>query len=56
MGPIDRVLGCGTLVISDASTHGQVELHDIPDVEAVQHKLMDLLGGLHRDSGRSDDA
>jgi membrane protein YdbS with pleckstrin-like domain len=56
MGPIDRVLGCGTLVISDASTHGQVELHDIPDVEAVQHQLMDLLGGLHRDSGRNDDA
>ena len=57
MGPIDRMLGCGTLVISDASTHGQVELHDIPDVERVQHRLMDLLGGLHRsDSGRSDDA
>lgn len=57
MGPIDRMLGCGTLVISDASTHGQVELHDIPDVEQVQHKLMDLLGGLHRrDSGRSDDS
>ena len=56
MGPIDRVLGCGTLVISDASTHGQVELHDIPDVEAVQHQLMDLLGGLHRVSGRNDDA
>ena len=57
MGPIDRMLGCGTLVISDASTHGQVELHDIPDVEQVQHRLMDLLGGLHRsDSGRSDDA
>ena len=56
MGPIDRMLGCGTLVISDASTHGQVELHDIPDVEAVQHQLMDLLGGLHRDSGRNDDA
>ena len=56
MGPIDRVLGCGTLVISDASTHGQVELHDIPDVESVQHQLMDLLGGLHRDSVRNDDA
>jgi len=56
MGPIDRMLGCGTLVISDASTHGQVELHDIPDVEQVQHQLMDLLGGLHSDSGRNDDA
>ena len=57
MGPIDRMLGCGTLVISDASTHGQVELHDIPDVEDVQHQLMDLLGGLHgSDPGRNDDA
>ena len=56
MGPVDRLLGCGTLVISDASTHGSVELHDIPDVEDVQHQLMDLLGGLHRDSGRTDDA
>ena len=27
---IDRLLGCGTLVISDASTHGQVALPDIP--------------------------
>jgi membrane protein YdbS with pleckstrin-like domain len=57
MGPIDRMLGCGTLVISDASTHGQVELHDIPDVEKVQHQLMELLGGLHRrDAGSDDDA
>ena len=56
MGPIDRMLGCGTLVISDASTHGSVKLHDIPDVEHVQHQLMDLLGGIHRDSGRTDDA
>jgi len=56
MGPIDRLLGCGTLVISDASTHGSVKLHDIPDVEHVQHQLMDLLGGIHRDSGRTDDA
>jgi membrane protein YdbS with pleckstrin-like domain len=57
MGPVDRLLGCGTLVISDASTHGSVKLHDIPDVEDVQHQLMDLLGGLHgNDSGRNDDA
>jgi membrane protein YdbS with pleckstrin-like domain len=56
MGPLDRLLGCGTLVISDASTHGQVELHDIPDVETTQHRLMDLLGGLHAgESGSRDD-
>ena len=56
MGPIDRMLGCGTLVISDASTHGQVELHDIPDVEVVQHQLMDLSVGSTADSGSDDDA
>jgi uncharacterized membrane protein YdbT with pleckstrin-like domain len=44
---IDRLLGCGTLVISDASTHGQVALPDIPHVEDVQRKLNDLLHDLH---------
>jgi uncharacterized membrane protein YdbT with pleckstrin-like domain len=44
---IDRVLGCGTLVISDASTHGQVLIYDIPQVEATQRKLNELLHGLH---------
>lgn len=44
MGIIDRMLGCGTLVISDASTHGSVRLHDIPHVEDVQRKLTELLG------------
>ena len=41
------MLGCGTLVISDASTHGQVALHDIPQVEDDQRKLNDLLHDLH---------
>ncbi len=44
---VDRVLGCGTLVISDASTHGRVELHDIPDVRTAQRQLNDLLHDLH---------
>jgi uncharacterized membrane protein YdbT with pleckstrin-like domain len=44
---VDRMLGCGTLVISDASTHGQVALHDIPHVEDVQRKLNELLHDLH---------
>ena len=30
IGVIDRIFGCGTLVVSDASTDGSVELHDIP--------------------------
>jgi uncharacterized membrane protein YdbT with pleckstrin-like domain len=48
---IDRMLGCGTLVISDASTHGQVALPDIPHVEDVQRKLNDLLHDLHDAEG-----
>lgn len=33
---MDRFLGCGTLIVSDASETGRVELHDIPKVETVQ--------------------
>jgi len=42
-GLIDRMLGCGTLVISDASERGSVRLHDIPNVEQVHLKLADLV-------------
>jgi uncharacterized membrane protein YdbT with pleckstrin-like domain len=51
---IDRLLGCGTLVISDASTHGQVALPDIPHVEDVQRKLNDLLHDVHSDKPRDE--
>lgn len=44
---IDRVLGCGTLVISDASTNGQVLIYDIPRVEDTQRRLNELLHRLH---------
>ena len=40
---VDRLFGCGTLVISDASTHGSVRLHDIPRIEETQRTLSDLL-------------
>jgi uncharacterized membrane protein YdbT with pleckstrin-like domain len=55
MGLIDRMLGCGTLVVSDASTHGQVRLHDIPHVEDVQRKLTELLGAGSTDAARDND-
>ena len=56
MGVVDRMLGCGTLVISDASTHGSVRLHDIPDVESVQRRLTELLdGGDTATAPRTDD-
>lgn len=52
---IDRLLGCGTLVISDASTHGQVALPDIPKIEKVQRDLSDLLHDLHDGGDRRDE-
>ncbi|MGH3508707.1 MAG: PH domain-containing protein [Nocardioidaceae bacterium] len=42
-GLLDRLLGCGTLILSDASQQGRVSLHDIPHVEDVQLKLSSLL-------------
>ena len=44
---IDRPFGCGTLVISDASTFGEVRLNDIPHVEATQRQLNELLHSIH---------
>lgn len=51
MGLLDRMLGCGTLIISDASTHGRVLLHDIPRVEDTQRRLNVLLHETHSDEG-----
>lgn len=48
-GVIDRMLGCGTLILADASEQ-RVHLHDIPDVEHVQLKIANLLhGGVQRE-------
>ncbi|MCW2782446.1 MAG: Bacterial rane flanked domain protein [Marmoricola sp.] len=55
-GLLDRMLGCGTLVIADASTKGEVSLHDIPKVEAMQLKLSDqLFHGSGGSAGQADD-
>jgi uncharacterized membrane protein YdbT with pleckstrin-like domain len=51
MGLLDRMLGCGTLIVSDASTHGRVLLHDIPQVEDTQRRLNVLLHETHSDEG-----
>ena len=56
LGLVDRMLGCGTLVISDASTHGQVQLPDIPRVEETQRRLNSLLHDLHSSSPRDEGA
>jgi uncharacterized membrane protein YdbT with pleckstrin-like domain len=53
---VDRLLGCGTLVISDASTHGQVALPDIPRIEDTHRRIQQLLHDLHTPDGRDEGA
>ena len=50
-GLIDRLLGCGTLIVSDASEQGRVQLPDVPQVERRQLQLSDLLFHGTRDDG-----
>jgi uncharacterized membrane protein YdbT with pleckstrin-like domain len=54
-GLVDRLLGCGTLVISDASERGSIRLPDIPHVERVHLEISDLLFGHTDGSGRAYD-
>ena len=49
---LDRMLGCGTLVISDATDKAGMELHDVPRVEGVQVELQNLL--FSADDGSDD--
>ena len=52
-GLIDRLLGCGTLVISDATEKAGVVLPDVPNVERVHLQISDLL--FTNDDGNDDD-
>jgi uncharacterized membrane protein YdbT with pleckstrin-like domain len=42
-GIIDRLLGCGRLVVESAGEHGQLVLTEIPEVERVQATLFQLV-------------
>ena len=42
-GPIDRLLGCGQLVVESAGEHGQLVLTEIPEVRKVQATLFQLV-------------
>lgn len=44
----DRILGCGTLIIHDASEQSGLELDDVPDVELVHRTLSQLVLDAHR--------
>ena len=52
-GPLDRLLGCGTLVISDASQQHGLNFSDIPHVKKVQVEITQMLLDLH--DGSDDD-
>jgi uncharacterized membrane protein YdbT with pleckstrin-like domain len=55
VGVVDRLFGCGTLVVSDASEQGRVELRDIPRVEEVQRQVAEQLYDLSRRDRDPDD-
>jgi uncharacterized membrane protein YdbT with pleckstrin-like domain len=42
-GLVDRMLGCGQLVVESAGEHGQLVLTEIPQVEKVQSILFQLV-------------
>jgi uncharacterized membrane protein YdbT with pleckstrin-like domain len=55
-GLVDRIFGCGTLVVSDASELGRVELRDIPRIEHVQLTVSEeLFQGSDRTPRKFDD-
>ena len=57
-GILDRILGCGTLVVESAGEHGQLRLTEIPKVERVSALLSQLMEEERQRDARlpSDDA
>jgi membrane protein YdbS with pleckstrin-like domain len=49
----DRILGCGTLVIHDASEQAGLELRDIPHIEDLHRTITGLVDQAHRTSDES---
>ena len=51
---VDRILGCGTLLLSEASD-SQVKLYDVPKVESVSLTIANLLhGGVEQEQADPD--
>lgn len=42
-GVIDRLFGCGTLIVESAGERGQVAFNEVPRVEKVQRRLYELV-------------
>jgi membrane protein YdbS with pleckstrin-like domain len=49
----DRIFGCGTLIIHDASEQSGLRLPDIPRIETIHRTITDLVFELH--GGTDDD-
>jgi uncharacterized membrane protein YdbT with pleckstrin-like domain len=56
-GILERILGCGTLVVESAGERGQLVLRDVPKVEEVQRDVYRLAeaDGERRRRGGDDD-
>jgi uncharacterized membrane protein YdbT with pleckstrin-like domain len=52
---IDRPFGCGTLIITNASTDGEVHLHDIPRVEQTKLLIHNLVNNVQEPLPRTDE-
>jgi uncharacterized membrane protein YdbT with pleckstrin-like domain len=53
-GLLDRLLGCGTLIVESAGEHGEITLTEIPHVEYVQSTLFQLVEDERLRAGRAD--
>jgi uncharacterized membrane protein YdbT with pleckstrin-like domain len=47
---MDRMLGCGSLLVQTAAEDGTIVLHDVPDVEHVNLQMSQLLFGPQHDT------
>jgi uncharacterized membrane protein YdbT with pleckstrin-like domain len=54
-GLLDRILRCGTLIVSAASEEGQIKLYDVPRVHSVQLRLSELVAEAHDASWSRDE-
>ncbi len=54
-GVLDRILGCGTLIIHDASQQSGLALHDIPRIEDVHRRISRLVLVSHAPEARNDE-
>jgi len=50
-GPLDRILGCGTLTVESAGERGRIILHDVPAAQSVHVRLQELLMDVAVDDG-----